>query len=202
MDIKVNNHSSIIINNEIYIDPFKIKENLNNAKLIFLTHNHYDHLSLEDIDKVINEETIIICTESCINNLKNYKNTKIIVKPNYNYNISGIKFNTFASYNINKKFHKKEDGNVGYILNIENNVIAILGDTDVTNEVKNLKCDILLIPIGGKFTMNALEASNLANLIKPKLVIPIHYNSIIGTKDDEKVFIENLDKNINYKILL
>lgn len=202
MDIKVNYHSSIIINNEIYIDPFKIKENLNNAKFIFLTHNHYDHLSIEDIDKVINEETIIICTESCINNLKNYKNTKIIVKPNNIYNVSGIKFNTLASYNINKEFHKKEDGNVGYILNIENYVIAILGDTDLTDEAKNLKCDILLIPIGGKFTMNALEASNLANLLKPKLVIPIHYNSIIGTKDDEKVFIKNLDKNINYKILL
>ena len=202
MDLFVNNHSSICINNNIYFDPFKIDKSVNNAKYIFITHNHYDHLSVDDIKKVINDNTKIICTKNCLNNLQIFKNDKLIVKPNNSYKIEDLSFSTIPSYNIDKNFHKREDGNVGYLLNIENKIVAILGDTDVTEETKNIKCDILFIPIGGTYTMDAISASKLTNLIKPNLVIPVHYNCIVGTKNDEKIFIENLDKNLKYKILL
>ena len=50
--------------------------------------------------------------------------------------------------------------------------------------------------------MTANEAATLVNIIKPDLVIPTHYNAIVGSKEDEKIFIKNLDKNIKYKILI
>jgi len=61
-NVEVLCHSSIKINKEkvIYIDPFKIEKNYNDADIVFITHDHYDHYSEEDIDKVINENTIII----------------------------------------------------------------------------------------------------------------------------------------------
>ena len=60
-NIEVLYHSSIRINKEkvIYIDPYKIDKNYNDADIIFITHDHYDHYSEEDIDKVINENTTI-----------------------------------------------------------------------------------------------------------------------------------------------
>ena len=74
MDIIVNYHSSIRIGN-VYVDPFKVNEKRNDAKYIFITHSHYDHYSLEDIAKVVNDSTTFVCTKDVYDDLKNfYKN--------------------------------------------------------------------------------------------------------------------------------
>ena len=64
-NIEVLCHSSIRItkNKIIYIDPFKIEENYFDADFIFITHDHYDHFSEEDIEKVKKENTLICITE-------------------------------------------------------------------------------------------------------------------------------------------
>ena len=201
MDINVNIHSSIRINN-VYIDPFKIEEKKNDAKYIFITHSHYDHLSFEDIDKVVNEKSIFVGPKNVIDEIKKKYNNKAIAVENVGvYKLGEIVFETFPSYNINKKFHPLINGWVGYIINIDGVRYAILGDSDLTDEAKNIKCDVLFVPIGGTYTMNAKEASELANIIRPKLVIPVHYNDIVGSKVDEKEFLDNLN-DIKYKIYL
>ena len=52
---------------KIYIDPFKISENYGDADYIFITHDHYDHFSPEDIEKVKKEYQIIDDDEAVIN---------------------------------------------------------------------------------------------------------------------------------------
>ena len=201
MDFSVNKHSSIRIG-DIYIDPFKIGESTNDARYIFITHSHYDHLSFEDIDKIVNDNSVFVGTKDVADELKKkYKNEVIVVKANETYNLGSIVFTTFPSYNIGKKFHPLGNGWVGYIIHINNVKYAILGDSDLTSEVKNIKCDVLFVPIGGIYTMNAKEASCLTNIIKPSLVIPVHYNDIVGSKVDEKIFLSNLN-NIKYQIFL
>lgn len=201
MNIGVNKHSSIRIGN-IYIDPFKIEDNVNNAKYIFITHSHYDHLSFNDIDKIVCESSIFVCTKDVEEKIKErYSNGVIVVSNNGFYDLKDISFFTFPAYNINKKFHPLSNGWVGYIINVDGVKYGILGDSDLTNEVKDIKCDVLFVPIGGTYTMNAIEASELANIIRPKLVIPVHYNDIVGSKEDEKVFLDNLD-DIEYQIYL
>lgn len=201
MDINVNKHSSVRIG-DIYIDPFKISDLRKKASYIFITHSHYDHYSPEDIDKIVDENTVFVCTEDVNEELKKrYFNEVIIVEKNKDYVSGDIQFRTFPSYNKSKKFHPLSNGWVGYVINVDGVDYAILGDTDLTDEVKMIKCDVLFVPIGGTYTMNALEASELTNIIKPNLVIPVHYNDIVGNKDDEKVFLENLN-NINYQICL
>ena len=200
-NINVNYHSSIRIN-DIYVDPFGIKESRNDARIIFITHSHYDHFSISDIDKIVNESTIFVCTCDVKLELEKYYKNKIIeVKPNESYELEGVKFLTFPSYNINKKFHPKSNNWVGYIIEIEGISYAILGDSDLTEEVKEIKCDVLFVPIGGTYTMDSKEASELVNIIKPNLVIPVHYNGIVGNKDDEREFLNNL-KDVRYKIYL
>ena len=201
MDINVNYHSSIRIGN-IYVDPLNIKEESRNAKIIFITHSHYDHLSIEDIKKIVMEDTVFVCTKDVKEELmKSFHNEIVEVVANHAYRIGNVSFNTVPSYNINKKFHPKNNNWVGYVIEVNNIKYAILGDSDLTSEVKSIKCDVLFVPIGGTYTMNAIEASELTNIIKPKLVIPVHYNGIVGSKEDEKEFIERLN-NIEYKIYL
>lgn len=207
-NIKCLGHSSVnLINNNkiIYIDPYNIKENNNDADIIFITHSHYDHFSINDINKIKKNNTIIVITEDLYNYVLdlNFKEDNIIkVLPNNNYTIDNIRFTTIPSYNINKKFHPLDNNWVGYLIEIDNIKYYIPGDTDLTEESKNIKCDILFVPIGSTYTMDYKEASNLTNIIKPKIVIPIHYGSIVGSKEDAIKFKELVDKDIDCMIML
>lgn len=200
-DVQVLCHSSIKISKEktIYFDPFKIDKNYNDADIIFITHSHYDHYSEEDIDKVCKDDTIIIVPEELYTKVlkKGFRKDSIItVKPNQKYVVEGIKFETIPAYNINKQFHPKENEWVGYIIEIENCRYYIAGDTDITEENKKVKCDVAFVPVGGTYTMDYKEAASLINEIKPKIAIPTHYGSIVGTKQDAVNFISLLEKNI------
>ena len=201
-NIEVLYHSSIRINKEktIYIDPFKIDRNYNDADIVFITHDHYDHYSEEDIDKVINENTTIIIPEELITKLLRKginKNAIITVEPNKKYMVQGIKFETIPSYNVNKKFHPKENNRVGYIITIDEVRYYIAGDTDITEENRKVKCDVAFVPVGGTYTMSFEEAAQLINEIKPQVAVPIHYGSVAGTKQDAIDFIKLLNPTIN-----
>lgn len=197
--VKVLCHSSIKIvkNKIIYIDPYKIKEEKHDADIIFITHDHYDHYSKQDIDKIIKKDTKIIMPMN-----KNDYNNIIVVEPNKNYEIDNIKVKTINSYNINKPFHPKSNNWVGYILTIDNIKYYIAGDTDITDENKLVKCDVAFLPIGGTFTMNYKEAATLANIIKPQIAIPIHYGLIVGSNEDAEKFSKLLNDNIQYTNLM
>ena len=206
-NIQVLYHSSIRINKEkvIYIDPFKIEKEYNDADIIFITHDHYDHYSEEDIEKVYKDDTIIVIPEKLLPKAleKGFKQGYIItVKPNQTYMANGIKFETIPAYNINKMFHPKENEWVGYIIEINNCRYYIAGDTDLTPENKAVKCDVAFVPVGGKYTMNFKEAANLINEIKPKIAVPIHYGSIVGTREDAVNFIKLINPTTKGIILM
>jgi L-ascorbate metabolism protein UlaG (beta-lactamase superfamily) len=206
-NIEVLYHSSIRINKEktIYIDPFKIDRNYNDADIIFITHDHYDHYSEEDIDKVINENTVIVIPEELLTKVLKKginKNAIITVKPNQKYMVQGIKFETVPAYNTNKTFHPKENGWVGYVIEINEIKYYIAGDTDITEENKKVKCDVAFVPVGGTYTMDFKEAAQLVNQIQPKVAVPIHYGSVVGTKQDAEEFIKLLHTNIKGVILM
>lgn len=206
-NIEVLCHSSIRINKEkvIYIDPFKINKNYNDADIIFITHDHYDHYSEEDIDKVIKEDTTIVISKDLLKKLLKKginKNAIIVAEPNKEYETQGIKFNTISAYNINKKFHPKENNWLGYIITINNVKYYVAGDTDITDENRKVKCDVAFVPVGGTYTMDFKEAARLINEIKPKIAVPIHYGSIVGTEQDARNFINLLNSEIKGVILI
>ena len=206
-NIEVLCHSSIRINKEkvIYIDPFKINKNYNDADIIFITHDHYDHYSEEDIDKVIKEDTTIVISKDLLKKLLKKginKNAIIVAEPNKEYETQGIKFNTIHAYNINKKFHPKENNWLGYIITINNVKYYAAGDTDITDENRKVKCDVAFVPVGGTYTMDFKEAARLINEIKPKIAVPIHYGSIVGTEQDARNFINLLNSEIKGAILI
>lgn len=204
VDIKINAQSSIRLSNKeivIYIDPYLIEKNVNDADYIFITHDHYDHLSIDDINKVIKEDTIIVGAESCFKSLEEFDNNKVKVKPNNKYLVGNLNFQTVASYNTNKLYHPEKNEWVGYLIDFNNKKYFITGDTDINKENKQIKCDVLLLPVGGVYTMDYKEAATLTNLIKPKLAIPTHYQTVVGTKVDAINYTNLLDKDIESKIL-
>lgn len=196
-NIEVLYHSCIRMNKEkmIYIDPYHIEKNYNDADMIFITHDHYDHYSEEDIDKVRKNNTIFIVPENLLNKLikKGINDENIItLDPGDAENIDGIKVEAIHSYNIDKPFHPKENNWLGYVIEIDGVRYYIAGDTDITEKNKIIKCDVAFVPVGGTYTMNFSEAAQLVNIIKPKIAVPIHYGSVVGTKQDATDFIKLL----------
>ena len=203
MDIKnieINTQSSIklVFDKTIYFDPYKIEENKHDADIIFITHNHYDHMDNESIEKIKNNNTIIVAPKSMEEFIKKIEFKEyIFLNPNEEINIDCINVRTVPAYNINKTFHPKDNNWLGYIVTYDDVSYYVAGDTDKTNETEKIKCDIALIPIGGHFTMDVNEATELIRIINPKIVIPTHYGSIIGDVGDGKKLKENLvDTNI------
>lgn len=205
-NIAVLNHSCVKLseNKIIYIDPYGITNNFNDADYIFITHSHYDHFSPDDIEKLKKENTKIIVTQDLYENALdlgfNEKNI-LVVEPNKQYEIDDIKFSTVIAYNKLKPFHMKSKAWVGYIIIINEKSYYITGDTDLTPEMLNIKCNVAFVPVGGTYTMNAEEAAEFVNKIKPDLAIPIHYGSVVGSDKDAQKFV-SLVTNVECKILM
>ncbi|MFH0875651.1 MAG: MBL fold metallo-hydrolase [archaeon] len=178
----------------IYIDPFKLSEALP-ADIIFITHGHFDHCSVADIAKIVKEDTIIVTTPDTVSNLASkVKGGKPhLVNPGDKFTLKEILVEAIPAYNINKHFHAKENGWVGYILTINKARFLHTGDSDVTPELEKVKADVIMLPVGGTYTMTAVEAATLANKIMPRIAIPMHYGSVVGTKSDAEKF-KNLCK--------
>ena len=202
---RVLNHSAIRIsgNPVIYFDPFELErhETRHDAGIIFITHDHYDHFSPEDIDRMRRPETVFVIPESIHENFlaAGISETKLVtVNPNEKHEVSGIKFETVPAYNILKPFHPKGNLWVGYVVTIDGVRCYIAGDTDQTRESLAVKCDIAFVPVGGTYTMNAREAAQLVNKIQPRAAFPTHYGSVVGMADDAEIFREELDSQIEY----
>lgn len=201
-NITVNEQNSVRIAGDagvVYVDPFRLTESTNDADYIFITHDHYDHFSPDDIAKVAGNDTTLVVPERMENKAQEVaaRVSRIItVRPNESREIDGLAFETIPAYNQLKPFHPKSAQWVGYIFTIDGNRIYVAGDTDATKEAKAVKCDIALIPAGGTYTMDAKKAAELANEIAPKVAIPVHYGTVAGSPSDGEVFAANVKNSV------
>jgi L-ascorbate metabolism protein UlaG (beta-lactamase superfamily) len=108
--------------------------------------------------------------------------------------VDDVAIEAVPAYNINKfrepgrVFHPKEDGKLGFVLTIEGVRIYHAGDTDNIPEMKDIRTDIALLPVSGKYVMTAQEAADAAGVINPKVAIPMHYGGTIGSPKDGETF--------------
>ncbi|MFA6089190.1 MAG: MBL fold metallo-hydrolase [Candidatus Woesearchaeota archaeon] len=193
-------HSSFQLKTKIetiYIDPFRIKEGMDAADIILITHEHFDHCSPEDIEIISSPNTIIISNVKTLAKINSKNKQEITI--GQTIEIDNIKITAVPAYNIGKTFHPKEKGYCGYIIEIDDTKIYHAGDTDLIPEMKNIVCDYALLPISGTYTMTPEEAANAAEQINAKTFIPIHYGSIAGASDLGEIFKEFCELKENFK---
>ncbi|MCX7990677.1 MAG: MBL fold metallo-hydrolase [Proteobacteria bacterium] len=177
----------------IYIDPFKLKEGEEKADIILMTHPHFDHTSEEDVKKILKDDTVLVGVEE---SLAKFRGNKKALKVGDKINIDNIEIFSVPAYNVDKKFHPKSNGWLGFILNLGGVKIYHTGDTDRIPEMKNIKVNIALLPVSGTYVMSADEAVQSAIDIKPDIAIPMHYGEIVGSLDDALKFKKALEGKI------
>ena len=199
--ISVNTQSSIRIGAQkvIYFDPIEIKSAPKDADIVFVTHEHGDHFDPDSIRNICKEDTILAAPASMSEQLSLTgiaKDKIVLFSPGEKKEACGLQVEAVAACNTLKPFHPRRKGWVGYIVTVDGFRIYVAGDTDATKEVKAVRCDIALVPIGGKFTMNAKDAAAAVNCIRPSVCIPTHYGSIVGSRADEDEFRKHVSPDI------
>lgn len=183
----------------IYFDPFNLTTNqASAADYIFITHEHFDHCSEKDIKKIVAPQTVIVAAESCSLEQKflSQLNVKSLVfmGPNETAEFADLKVLAVPAYNLNKHFHPQNDSKVGYILEIKGIKIYHAGDTDKIPEMAGFKnIDIALLPVSGTYVMTWQEAVEAVKVFKPKIAIPMHYGSVVGSEEDARKFKEKAE---------
>ena len=174
----------------IYIDPWKLKS-FQPADIILISHEHYDHFSKEDVAKIRTPGTVIVTNPTVAGQLTGDVRA---VRPGETVTVKGIKIEAVAAYNVNKfrspgvPFHPQADGKLGFIIEVDGVRVYFSGDSDPIPEMANVKSDIAILPVSGKFTMTAAEAVEALRVLKPKVAIPIHYGVIAGSLADAEQF--------------
>ncbi|MEZ4767783.1 MAG: MBL fold metallo-hydrolase [Caldilineales bacterium] len=165
----------------VYIDPWKLAKESPTADLILITHEHHDHFSKEDIEKIRRRDTQIVTTPTVAQGLNGPVRE---VQPGDRIDLGAVVIDVLPAYNIEKRFHPRSAGHVGYLIAIDGLRIYHAGDTDAIPEMAGLAPDIALLPVSGTYVMDPDEALEAIRLLEPKLVVPMHYGDIVGTLAD------------------
>src|SRR5512140_1043895 len=185
-------HASFRIEDKltIYIDPWELKGNQPRADLVLITHCHYDHLSPADVKKIAGPDTVVVAPADCEAKLRELlpEIRFETATPGGKLIVRGIEIETPPAYNANKQFHTKDSKWVGYRIQLDGRSIYHTGDTDNTPELRAVKTDVLLVPVGGTYTMTAEEAAEAAHAIGPQMAVPMHWGKIVGSIEDAHMF--------------
>ena len=174
----------------VYIDPYQI-EGGPRADIVLVSHEHSDHCSVDDLNKIVGPQTVVVAHAQSKGELSKLKVKEVkILRPGDKITVEDVGIEAVPAYNVNKfrepgkVFHPKEDGKVGYVLTVKGVRIYHAGDTDHIPEMKGIRADVALLPVSGTYVMTVQEAAEAVVSINPKVVVPMHYGAIVGSRKD------------------
>ena len=195
-------HSGFLISSEskkIAIDPYNISDNVPKVDLILITHSHYDHCSIKDINKIKKSGTTVVIPADAQSKITRVEDVNMqIIEPGDELTFGNTKVEAIPAYNVKKEFHPKREGWMGFIIKLKEVIVYHSGDSDKIPEMRNLTGYgkhgnefIALLPVSGKYVMDAEEAADVASMISPDLAIPMHYGAgVAGTIEDAEKFVK------------
>jgi L-ascorbate metabolism protein UlaG (beta-lactamase superfamily) len=178
----------------IYIDPWRLPAGSRPAELILVSHHHHDHCSPEDVESIRHAGTIVVANASAAAKLRSPVR---VLQPGKSIELrlpeggegAVVTIEAVPAYNVDKKFHPRDEAHLGFILHLMGERLYFAGDTDLIPEMTGLACDVALLPVSGVYTMTAEEAVRAAAAIRPRVAVPMHYGAgVAGSEQDAETF--------------
>jgi len=217
--IKYLGHSSFVLsvdNKKILTDPYfhsqplgkfrrivpcaKKVTDLPKLNSILISHEHMDCCDLDGINYLVKKfNSKVIGHESVLNKINAPFFNKINIDEFETKTIDDISYSAYPAH------HPSSFYPLSYMLKSKDGTkIYFAGDTFMTKDHETLKADIALLPIGGNRTMDLGTAIRVSKKLKPKVLIPMHYNTFEDIKANPYQLKEKLERtkyNINTVVL-
>ncbi|MFA5873164.1 MAG: MBL fold metallo-hydrolase [Anaerolineales bacterium] len=178
-------HGSLLLvfqGKNIYVDVFgEVADysKLPKANIVFLTHEHFDHLDSKALASIRMDKTLLVLTEICAQQITG----GIVMRNGDVQTVDGIPVEAVPAYNLIHKrengqpFHPKGAGN-GYVLTFGDTRLYIAGDTENIPEMKALQdIAIAFLPMNLPYTMNPEMVAEAAKAFRPRILYPYHYGN-------------------------
>lgn len=170
-------HGSFVIQGSplIYINPWRVARNVFHADVILVTHEHYDHCSEADIQKLRGPDTLVVGNASVAEQIEGCT----VLRPWQSLTIDRACIKAVPAYCPNDWRHPQSAGGLGFVLSLNYYDIYYAGDTGIIPEMARIKPDIAILPIGGSGTLNVEEAVEVVRQMRPHYTIPSNWGSNI-----------------------
>lgn len=171
----------------VYIDPWKLSSARADADVVFVSHNHFDHLSADDVAAVSGNSTVVVGPPDTVQQLPAGRT----LEPGQRLELAGATLEGIPAYNVDKNFHPRANGWLGVVIEMGGVRVYYAGDTDHIPEMSQLsEIELALLPVGGTYTMTAAEAVEACRTIGSKRALPYHWGDIVGSETDARAFVD------------
>jgi len=177
----------------IYHDPFRIPDGEPTADVILISHEHFDHCSPADIAKVRDLQRTLVVANPTAARAEGIAPPVHVLRPGESLQHGALHVRAVPAYNLNKfrspgvPFHPREREHVGYLCRAGDVTWYFAGDTDAIPEMAEFgPVDYAFLPVSGTYVMTAEEAAEAVRMLKPRVVVPMHYGAVVGSVEDAR----------------
>lgn len=165
---------------EIHVDPLGVDAGAR-ADCILLTHPHYDNFSEADVDRLRSPESVVVAPATM---KKLLDDADHFMRPGDMVQLDGVDVLAVPAHNLDKRYHRPEQGWLGYVFTVGGVTYYHAGDTDFLPSMFGIRCDVAFLPCGGHYTMGPEDAARAGEACAAKVVVPIHWGDPHGTRED------------------
>jgi L-ascorbate metabolism protein UlaG (beta-lactamase superfamily) len=169
-------HGSFVIQGPplIYINPWRVVRSTFHPDVILVSHDHYEHCSLADINKLRGPETTIIGNEAVAEQVEG----GTVLRPWQSISVDQASIKAVPAYSPDDLRHPIEAGGLGFVISVKYFDVYYAGDTQEIPEMDYIRPDIAILPIDGQGTLTIQQAAEVINKMRPRWVIPSNWGTL------------------------